>query len=722
MFCESYLRAGCTALHGVRLSSAPSGDRFANPASVPGRSGLQRVSLSVFSARRRSGAESLATPSGVSRASSSAVSCRSSTSKHRASSSKYTRGQSRETGSLSRLFGSVETTAECISLGPADCRKRLSHSVWRSAAAFPRGFSHISGPRAGSGIRTRSKHSLEEGGHRGGPSSRQGVRVLQPVLHCSKEGWGVASDFRSAAIEPLSHASEVQNAHCQTGRVSDQVRGLVCHDRSKRRVLPYLHPSQSQEVPEVCFQGQSLPISGSSLRPSTLTPYFHEVCGCCSGSSATPGHPHTQLHRRLVDFSSFRADGGSTSRCRSRSYETVGVKAKRQESVLSPLQRTTYLGVVWDSTTMQARLSPARIESILTAVTRVREGLSLTVKQFQKLLGLMAAASNVIPFGLLYMRPLQWWLKTKGFSPRGNPLRMIKVTRRCLRALDMWRKPWFLSQGPVLGAPCRRETLATDASLTGWGAVMSGRPARGLWSGRHLTWHINCLEMLAVFRALKHFLPDLRDRHVLVRTDNTAVVFYINHQGGLRSRPLYKLAHQILVWSQDKLLSLRAVHIPGYLNVGADILSRQGPRPGEWMLHPEVVKQIWRVFGQAQVDLFATRQTSHCPLWFSLTHPAPLGLDAMVQTWPRLRLYAFPPIALLPGVLERVRRDGVRLLLVAPFWPGRVWFSDLISLLDGSPWEIPVRRDLLSQAEGMILHPRPELWKLWVWPLRGHNS
>ncbi len=50
------------------------------------------------------------------------------------------------------------------------------------------------------------------------------------------------------------------------------------------------------------------------------------------------------------------------------------------------------------------------------------------------------------------------------------------------------------------------------------------------------------------------------------------------------------------------------------------------------------------------------------------------GLDAMVQTWPRLRLYAFPPIALLPGVLERVHRDGVRLLLVAPFWPGRVWF------------------------------------------------
>ena len=53
---------------------------------------------------------------------------------------------------------------------------------------------------------------------------------------------------------------------------------------------------------------------------------------------------------------------------------------------------------------------------------------------------------------------------------------------------------------------------------------------------------------------------------------------------------------------------------------------------------------------------------------------SPAGLDAMVQPWPRSRLYAFPPIALLPGVLERVRRDGVSLLLVAPYWPARVWF------------------------------------------------
>ncbi len=75
----------------------------------------------------------------------------------------------------------------------------------------------------------------------------------------------------------------------------------------KDAYFPYIHSSSTPEVPDVRFQGQSVPISGSSVRPSTLTLYFHEVCGCVSGSPATPRHPHTKLHRRLIDSSSIRA-------------------------------------------------------------------------------------------------------------------------------------------------------------------------------------------------------------------------------------------------------------------------------------------------------------------------------------------------------------------------------------------------------------------------------
>ena len=60
----------------------------------------------------------------------------------------------------------------------------------------------------------------------------------------------------------------------------------------------------------------------------------------------------------------------------------LGLRLNAKKSVLSPVQRTTYLGMVWDSTTVQAQMSPVRIESIFTTVVRVREGRSLTVKQF----------------------------------------------------------------------------------------------------------------------------------------------------------------------------------------------------------------------------------------------------------------------------------------------------------------------------------------------------
>ncbi len=66
----------------------------------------------------------------------------------------------------------METAAKCVSMGHAHCRTRL-------CGAFLRGHSHAGGSRAGSGNGTRSEHSPEGGDHRGGPCSRQRVRVLQ---------------------------------------------------------------------------------------------------------------------------------------------------------------------------------------------------------------------------------------------------------------------------------------------------------------------------------------------------------------------------------------------------------------------------------------------------------------------------------------------------------------------------------------------------------------
>ncbi len=187
----------------------------------------------------------------------------------------------------------------------------------------------------------------------------------------------------------------------------------------------------------------------------------------------------------------------------------------------------------------------------------------------------------------------------------------------------------------------------------------------------------------------------------------------------LRSHRMSQLARHLLLWSHTQFKSLRAVHIPGQLNRAADALSQQLTFPGEWRLHPETIRLIWSRFGEAQVDLFASPESSHCQLYFSLTE-GPLGTDALAHSWPRaLRKYAFPPVSLLAQTLCKLREDEEQFLLVAPHWPTRTWFPELISLATAPPWRIPLRKDLLSQGLGTIWHPRPDLWNLHVWLLDG---
>ena len=57
---------------------------------------------------------------------------------------------------------------------------------------------------------------------------------------------------------------------------------------------------------------------------------------------------------------------------------------------------------------------------------------------------------------------------------------------------------------------------------------------------------------------------------------------------------------------------------------------------------------------------FMSRETTHCPRWFSLNPPkGPLGLDALSHKWPEGLLYAFPPLPLIPYLLNSLR-DATR--------------------------------------------------------------
>ncbi len=102
--------------------------------------------------------------------------------------------------------------------------------------------------------------------------------------------------------------------------------------------------------------------------------------------------------------------------------------------------------------------------------------------------------------------------------------------------------------------------------------------------------------------------------------------------------------------------------------------------------------------------LFISKDNSHCPIFFTRL------MDALAHVWPSLLLHAFPTNTLLPQILRRVREQRHKLILIAPLWRNQPWVSELFQLLEAAPWPIPLRRDLLSQVNGMLWHPRPRLW------------
>lgn len=211
--------------------------------------------------------------------------------------------------------------------------------------------------------------------------------------------------------------------------------------------------------------------------------------------------------------------------------------------------------------------------------------------------------------------------------------------------------------------------------LTGWGAVWQHIAIRGNWNSDQTSRNINVLDLKVVQLALDHFGPALLNHHVLIRTENTSVVYHINHQGSTRSRRLLKLTWDLLIWAFPRLASIRAMYVPGVSNVVEDFLSHQRPLPGEWKLNPDVVQMIWHRFGRANVDLFASEESIHCPLWLSWTKKSsPLVQDALAHTWPDLLLYAFSPTPLILPNLHTIWRGHYKVLRVAPNWPGRPWF------------------------------------------------
>ena len=252
-------------------------------------------------------------------------------------------------------------------------------------------------------------------------------------------------------------------------------------------------------------------------------------------------------------------------------------------------------------------------------------------------------------------------------------------------------------EGVDLSLPVPDLSFYSDASDVGWGTIVGEHRVSGVWTPSQRVLSINLRGMMAVQKA----------------SSSSA-----RYSEARQSLSFATMSRQSLTSGDWEARGLRSCS-----SKRADLLSRPNLVIGsEWTLHQEVVQDLLHQW-LAIIDLFATSLTARLPVFFAPAwEPNAAGVDAFLQPWDNLQAYAFPPIAIIKRVLLKLRAShNYDLTLIAPFWPQREWFPDLLELLSDIPIELPKRRDLLQQTHFNRFHVNLPMLRLTAWRLSGDS-
>src|SRR6185437_7218412 len=243
----------------------------------------------------------------------------------------------------------------------------------------------------------------------------------------------------------------------------------------------------------------------------------------------------------------------------------------------------------------------------------------------------------------------------------------------------------------------------------------------GHWNHHESKLHINLLEMKAIYFALLAF-RDISNHSILVRTDNTTCVAYINHQGGTTSPILSKDAETLWELCLNRNIHLRAEHVPGIMNVLADRASRLTSDRHDWKLNPTIFQQLNPIWGPFQIDLFANRTNTQLPRFYSWTpDPFAEATDAFLQSWNKQNLWANPPWILIPQILSKTIHEKATLTILVPLWESAPWFPTLLNLLIAPPIVISTEH-IVHPIDNQRHYPlRNPQWSLFACKISGHG-
>jgi len=397
--------------------------------------------------------------------------------------------------------------------------------------------------------------------------------------------------------------------------------------------------------------------------------------------------------------SSFRSACDSTGvilQC----LRNLGWIISEDKCVLTPTQHLQFLGFLIDSLTMMLHLSKERVTSVrhrLKSVLRKHVAKKLTLRQLASVLGVVRACGPAVQN--LGSKILETQIFVSAAARRSLEWDSFVVLPSivCLelefvhKKFDSWNGRSFLAfEADVV--------LVTDASQDGWGARVIQPDVvfpetGGIWKKSESKLHINELEIMAFGAGLQALAEanNFSNLRILTYIDNQTAQSYLKRRGG-RFPHLARRMRDIVLWAEKCGIELDGEYIPSAENL-ADELSRSVLDPCDYRLTPECFQKLEDLWGNFDVDLFATRANAKHKRFVSyFPQPGALFVDAFSTKfrWNEIGFcYIYCPFRFISRVLEKIVREEVEAVLILPFWPAAPWWPSLAWVLVEEPHWLP---------------------------------
>ncbi|KAK3267985.1 hypothetical protein CYMTET_23486 [Cymbomonas tetramitiformis] len=196
---------------------------------------------------------------------------------------------------------------------------------------------------------------------------------------------------------------------------------------------------------------------------------------------------------------------------------------------------------------------------------------------------------------------------------------------------------------------------------------------------RHL--YITHLELEAVYKTVQSFLRELTGKLVRLYCDNQAVVAMLSHFTS-RNPELMRRMRRLWILLDLNDIELQARYLRSEANEWADRLSRDRDLD-DWRLNRRWFQWAEQEWHQHTVDRFASELSAQLPRYYAQWHdPGCEGADSLAFSWLGEVIWVNPPWSLLDEVAHKLREERCAATVVAPYWPGQMWFQQLEAMAD----------------------------------------